>query len=309
MQLLRLALVVGACSFLAGCKGSSGGNSAPSAPAAPPATPVVAGAIAPPRRGFDYGYFWSDDEQVLETADHTTIIHIPSGGAWTDEGSQAIIDTAINRMKMAKATGINRAVLTMDFCGWYGDHSYRGSAEAYRRSADYLRQIAEDGLLEMVVGQYTVDEPEREADVSAEELTEFCGVLRDVNARFAISPALCIIYGDGTYGGRGRDYRALAAHDWVGRDAYDEGAGALGEPYSDLAGRLAPNQRLILVPGVASPWKADLAPWYERAQADDRVVWLCPFDWVGYAGQPNGARHNGMAAHCREYGKVIKGGV
>ena len=246
-----------------------------------------------------FGYFYSDEAQPAETADHCNLIHVPHVG-----------EMGLAILRAAKAAGIGKAVISMDACGFTeaggGRKVYRGPVTASQQSSDYLSAINKAGLLGMIVGMYTVDEPEREADVPADDLRSFCAALRGVIAAWELpSTALAICYGSGDFGGRGRDYRAIEAHDWIGRDAYDEGEGALGEPYDDLVARLRDDQRVILVPGCASPWRADPGPWLARAE-DERVAWLMPFDWTGYGGKLNGLRHNpALQPAYRAAGKAI----
>jgi hypothetical protein len=268
------------------------------------ARPVVPPVVVPAGPRY-FGYFYSDDPQVAQTADHVNLIHIPSAGPEWWPTPQAIIDTAINRLNLARAAGITKAVLTMDFCGFRATgmrRTYLGTTRSRINTQFYLSQIESNGLSDMIIGLYTVDEPERDAQVPADDLASFCDDLRVVSAEFNIAPSLAVIYGDGG-GGWPQDYVAIGSHDWVGRNAYNEGEGALGAPFDDLKARLGPNQRMMLIPGCSRPWVADPNPWYDKMMAEPVVCWLCPFMWVGSDGLGN---NPGLQPAYRTVGQAIK---
>lgn len=287
--MLRSLLLAGVCCLLWGC---GKGESRPSPPPQP-SPPGESQPIVPSRKGLFYGYWYADEKQPEETVDHCNIIHIPFGGI-----------KGLDLLRVAKNAGFTNAVISMDMCGFELKEDktrvYYGDAVTKYHTESYLQALKDAGLLDMIIGMYTVDEPERQSDVPAEDLAAFCAVLRIVSAEFGVFPNLCVIYGDG------RDYRAIDSHDWIGRDAYGEGDDALGEPLEDLMQRLRPDQKAILVPGGADPWRTNPHNWYTKAQESARVIWLCPFDWAGYDEQENGIRTNGMAEAYRPYGKAIK---
>lgn len=296
--IILTVLTCASVAVLTGCESkSNGGDQGRQMPNSPPVSDRAI-PVGPARRGLLFGYYYSDGQQVAETADHTNLLHVASGGDWsTPEGRQGVISAALDRLRECKAAGLS-AVVTMDFCGFaaVGDRRvYLGHEPARVEATNFLAQIRTAGLLEQVVALYTIDEPERESDVPAADLSAFCAVLR------SLSPLpLAICYGDG------RDYRAIGSHDWIGRDAYGESVYALTEPYDDLVSRLRPDQRTILFPGCASPWHEQPGPWYEFANADPRVVWLAPFNWLGWGNEP-GLRHNpALQVAYRAIGKAIK---
>ncbi len=69
---------------------------------------------------------------------------------------------------------------------------------------------------------------------------------------------------------------------------------------------LKPGQKMILVPGGASPWKTDPTAFYNYAQTEPTVIGIIAFSWLDYENKPNvGIRVNGMAkAYCEVAEKI-----
>jgi len=264
----------------------------------------------PGSRELLYGYFLADAAQPAQTADHVNVVHCPSGGDWSSTaGRQAVIDAQITVLRNARAAGIRRGVLTSDFAGFAdlggGRRQYLGQVEAQTRLEDFIWQVYKAGLLDMIVGLYTVDEPGREAQVPSGDLASFCADLRSVWKNLfpptpPPMPKLCIVYGDE------QDYRAIGAHDACGIDAYGQGIGVLSGLYQGMQSLMTAAQRTIILPGVASPWRENPGAWVDYALSVAKVWWVCPFDFIGYDGQANGARDNGMLPVCRTAGMRVK---
>lgn len=273
---------------------------------------VKAATTTPPQpaRKLLFGYFWVTPEQPAQIADHCNVIECPSGGNWnTPAGVQGIIDMTKNTLTNAKAVGIGKAVLQVDFCGFLpgtsGTKTYRGTVAARALLNQYFSQLSAAGLLSMMVGCYVADEPERESQIPDAALTSFCQDIRVVAGTFGMSPPLSIVYGDQT--GSFRGFPGLSSIDWAGIDAYGQGAGVLTSLYPMLRSQMTPQQQLIVVPGGANPWRNDPAPFYDYALMNP-VAWIMPFLWTDWGSEPGIAR-NGLAPAYRAIGqKVIAAG-
>jgi hypothetical protein len=115
---------------------------------------------------------------------------------------------------------------------------------------------------------------------------------------------LAVIYGD-------RGMPGIGSYDWVGFDKYDEHEAIFCDGrYDDLKAELRADQRIILVPGGASPWKQDPAPFYNKAVSDTQVLAIVPFIWQDNAapGVGAGIRSNSTKPRYIQAGTLIKNG-
>lgn len=268
MRLRLLALILGAGLALVSC-GGGGGNPSSSPPsiAAPPDNT--------PRTGIYFGYFGSCLTCLAETQDHINILF---EAGW--DGLQAEIDD------------MTRARLPVILAPPTGS-----SAADLRQLFTALRNA---NVLQHVVALYPIDEPDQ-AGLSAAEVSAIVANTKFVAAEFVelIGVKLAVIYGQNGFPG-------IAAFDWVGIDNYDAGASILGQPYQRLESLLTPSQRVILVPGGASPWSTVPGPFYDRLQSDPQTIAIIAFLWRDYSGGL-GISHNGMASQYRSIGCKVKG--
>jgi hypothetical protein len=270
---LRALVAVAATALLSAC-GGGGGNSGTAAPPAPQQAL---------RADVLYGYFGVDGNQIAETASHVTLNWTADWGNWSDPADrERVAQRQIAQIQEAEARGVRKHVVSVGFALFDADFRPRGTEELSR----FRSQIEALGLLGAVVALYIVDEPETHAKLSIAAFREAIS-----GARAAWPEAkLAVIYGPGGA------YPAIDAFDWVGHDNYDRGEAVL----DDLP-PIRADQRWILVPGGADPWRTSPARFVARANLDPRVAAIVPFAWFdGYAGTGKaGIRSNGMApAYC-----------
>lgn len=168
----------------------------------------------------------------------------------------------------------------------------------------WLDRLANVGLLSSVVALYPIDEPDiiRSGNRSDAEVTAMNARLRAIAAEYPDlrDVKLAVIYS----GGSGRR-PGIASYDWIGIDDYGAGCGALRH-YDALS--LRPDQRTMLVPGGADPWRQDPACFESRAHRDQQVAAIITFIWqsVTDAGAAyRGVRENGLRQLYCEAGRKI----
>jgi hypothetical protein len=275
---LLIALYIVAC----GGGGSGGGSTFTPAP-----TP------APARGDLLFGYFAVGANQIAETAAHVNYVHTPDWGDWnTPAGREAIAEQTIAYMQEAQARGVSKAILCVGFLVFDSAYNYRGTADlvAFRQRIESL------GLGPMVVALYPVDEPELHAKAGAKAWQKALPAATLTRALADIRVAWPGVKLAVTYGDNGA-YPALESYDWIGKDDYGRGAGVL-----DRMPPISGEQRWMLVPGGTDPWAQDPQAFYDRANADARVVGIMTFVWFdNFENVPHrGVRSNGLAPlYCR----------
>lgn len=244
--------------------GGGGGNDSSSPIVNPPEMRID--------RGY-FGYFGSCLTCLAETQDHVNIL-FETG--W--DGLQAEIDD------------MTRARLPVILATPTG-----ASADELRALFTALRNA---NVLQYVIALYPQDEPDQ-LGLSDAAVSGIAAKARTVASEFVemTDIKLAVIYGQNGFPG-------ISAFDWVGIDNYDAGASILGQPYQRLNSMLTPSQRVILVPGGASPWSTVPSEFYDRLQSDPQVILLLPFLWRDYDGGL-GIGRNGMASAYRAVGCKI----
>ena len=107
------------------------------------------------------------------------------------------------------------------------------------------------------------------------------------------------------YGGSG-NRPGVGTYDWVGFDDYDKRERIFSNgQYNSLKSALRSDQRIMLVPGGADPWKQDVGPFFTQAELDDQVIALIPFVWFDTSGH-TGIHANSMKNDYCVAGKKIK---
>jgi hypothetical protein len=239
-----------------------------------------------------FGYYGDCPNCIEETRDHTSFQWI---AGW--KGSTGQISTIVERATKAAPT---RTVIMLP--GMYVNKRVNPNAiEAARKIFVGLRK---NHVLQNVVALYPQDEPDR-LGIPDEAIAEANTQVRAVAAEFdeLEDVPLAVIYS-----GTGR-HPGMSTYDWVGIDSYRLGRRVLAKPYSELVVKMRPEQRLLLVPGGASPWVQDPEPFFRRATEDDRVIGIVAFIWFDYAatGVERGIRSNGLADRYRKLGAQAKG--
>jgi hypothetical protein len=210
-----------------------------------------------------YGYFGvGSPEQIVRTSAHVSFVHVMDWGDWdSTEGREAIKQQQIAYMQEARARGVKSFVVTVGFLAFDSQRHYRGSAQTITAVKAYLDQLAALDLSRDVIAIYVLDEPDIDPPVDDRTMAQ---AFNDVRAAWP-GPKLAVIYGDhGTPG--------IAAADWIGHDDYGRGAGVL-----DRMPAIRADQRWIVVPGGADPWRQDPSPFVSRADSDPRIAVVMPF--------------------------------
>lgn len=242
--------------------------------------PSVSGPIVPPpslRSDILVGYYGDCPTCAMETADHTNLYFAFFGDRFAG-------------LRQARAAGFTRFCLGL----W---EAYLPDAESQVRST--LTNLNNAGLLGGIECLYPTDEP-RESDAA---VTAKNAMIRRVAGEFPALAGikLAVIYASARPG--------IASYDWVGFDDYNAGCAVLGGAYDELKAALRPDQRILLVPGGADPWRQDPACFAARAHADPQVVAVVPFIWFDQADRGVGAgiRSNPTRKLYCEMGRVMTG--
>lgn len=150
------------------------------------------------------------------------------------------------------------------------------------QAAITLPKIAAFGTIAAI---YPVDEP------------NVNGCPATLDAFKALGYPLATIYGPARLG-----FPCIEAFAIVGLDDYDKGSGVLSD--IDALSKAYPGLQLMLVPGGASPWKADPGPFVEYAKSHPKVWGIVPFLWYSPQGIV-GIRDNGMSSTYQSAGTQV----
>jgi hypothetical protein len=165
--------------------------------------------------------------------------------------------------------------------------------------------LRDGGVLSNVVAVYPQDEPDLQR-LSDATLMRGNAELRKLMAEFAIDDVPVAVI----YSGSGRR-PGIGSYDWIGMDSYRKGSKILGGPYRSLKNAMRADQRLLLVPGGASPWQQDPAKFFKFADGDPQVVGVVAFLWFDNAapqdGVGQGIRSNKMTEAYRQWGRAAQG--
>jgi len=256
--------------LLLACACGGGGGSRPD----PPAPPQV-------RTDLLLGYYFSRADTANETKDHANLF-------WStyseDEEVQAL------GLKRARANG-QRAVVMLP--------PWLPAEEALL----YLERLKARGAMwPGIAALYFYDEPDVNGKTEAEVLAA-SAALRLAASKFPelAGVKLAVIYGCGTNSRPG-----IASFDWIGCDQYELGCAVLTNGVDRLAAALRPDQRLMLIPGGADPWRQDPACFVAYAHANPQVVAIVGFLW-NTVGSMIGIRDNGMNETYSAAGRKLKG--
>jgi hypothetical protein len=260
--------------------------------------PVDSGTLPDPtqitklRTDLFYGYYGDCDSCQGATQNHVNLYWV---WGW---GSGDWLTNVTNHLSQARSFGAKAVVLGLPQC-YNQDGSPNPNAEAQVRDA--FKSLQKNGLLTGITALYPLDEPDV-AHASDASVTQTNAMLRKVMADFPElgGTKLAVIYG----GGGNRP--GLGSYDWVGFDDYDKGSRIFTDgQYDGLKSALNSNQRIMLVPGGADPWKQDPSPFFAEAELNPQVVALIPFVWFDNDGH-TGIHGNSMTKAYCETGKKIK---
>ncbi len=243
------------------------------------------------RKGLLFGYYGDGDSNLAETHDHVNL-------AWV-YGWGSSVDTLANAMEHIREAGsynIRTIVLGVESV-------YLFDGENWLRQ--YLQALSSKGLLQDVKALYPIDEPDTgDTPKTDAEVILTNQMVRRVAAEFPelANVKLAVIYGD-------RGFPGIGSYDWVGFDNYGQMEAIFCDgSYQSLKDALRSDQRILLVPGGASPWEQDPAPFYNKAVEDTQVIALIPFIWQDNAapGVGAGIRSNGTKPRYIQAGTWIK---
>lgn len=264
----------------------------------PPAPP------GPSRPGLLYGYFGTQDGQIAATADHIDLVHIGSWGDWTTpEGREAMMVEMCRWGHEALAAGVHRLMFTLDWCLFTQTNPRKllPEATAVQRLTAFFNRLATEGLDANTFAWYLIDEPNiPEISLSPAQLQTAIAEVKATanNQAFAQLSNLPIV---AIFGASNGAYPGVQLFDWAGFDNYGAPIFTDGQ-FDSFAAQLAPAQKIIIVPGGGDPWRENPLPFYDKAQADQRIILIMPFKWFG----TDGIGNNGMAPQYQAVGQRIK---
>lgn len=222
MSLRRVAAFFVAVVVLWACGGGGGGENE---------RPVVAPG-GTKRTGIDFGYYGQDAATVLLSAQHATVYMAADFYGLVEQ---------MAGLTHAKAAGYRKVYLMVP--------AYHPNGLGEVRH--WLTRLKAAGLLVNITALYPIDEPDtrRAGARSDAEVTAKNAELRALMAEFPElqGARLAVFYGCST-----GETPGFASYDLIGCDDYDSGCGVLTRYYDSMKARLAPHQRLMLIPGGAS---------------------------------------------------------
>lgn len=286
ITLILIVLAVVAAVVLVACKGGG------STPKPPPAEPVV---FPPSRPGLYFGYFGSDDTQPSETRDHTNIFFEMAWGGITDRVIARIADAAIPTV-----LAVDAEMFTNDT-----PRVYLGKNLAQANLREKFNMMKMSGVLQYVAALYPLDEPDLQ-NYGEDIIKQYTADLREVMAEYPelVGKPLAVFYADH------QNYPGIRYFDWVGFDDYGHREKIFTDgKYSQFRSLVQGNQRIMLIPGGADPWKQDPTKFYEKAQSDSAVIAIIAFIYLDNAGGSTnlGIRSNGtLPVWYRPMGLAIK---
>lgn len=263
-------------------------------PAPPPAPP------GPSRAGLLYGYFGTQDGQIAATAPHVDIVHIGAWGDWTSPAGRDVMMADMVRWgHEAVSGGVNRLMFTLDWCLFTQTTPKKllPEATAVQRLTAFFDRLTFEGLDTHAFAWYLVDEPNiTENNLSETQLTTAIATVRSITSYTQLNNIpIAAVYGHtGSYPG-------VQLFDWTGFDDYGAPIFTNGA-YNSFVSLLTAAQKTIILPGGGDPWREDPASYYNKAQADTRVVMIMPFKWFG----TDGIGANGMAPTYTATGMRVK---
>ena len=219
------------------------------------------------------GYYETRGDQLAETRDHVNMI-------WTGlgEGVQRVIENLRSAQMVT--------LLDVDPCIWMGvkgSRNVRPDADAELRARfDTLRA---GDVLHLIKTIVVKDEPNQPGDNYADFLPQAAALVRRVAADYAELNGLllgCMYAGN-------KPMPHIELFDLVGFDNYERRSGVLapGGEYDQMAARLLPGQRTMLMIGGYETYRQDPTEFVKFALAHPEVLLVGFFLWPDYVnGEP-----------------------
>lgn len=225
--------------------------------------------VSPRYDTLGFGYYNANGDAQL-VADHATI-WMESGWTGAPGNPGGGVPAIVAHLALAKALGINRAILAVNF---------DPAQLAYT-----FDQLQSASLLDMVVALYIGDELDLTPFTDA-QIVAGCAIVRQVASRF---PELANVALASIWSASGRR-PGQSALNWVGVDKY--GSGPQMVP-------LLPGQRLLIVAGGSDPWRESAQVYVDFGLAHSEVIAVIAFLCEWPQGEPGGICNNGMLPSYR----------
>lgn len=251
---------------------------------------------ATPRKDFEYCYYGCLDDQVNETRSHVTMLM---------ESQFQGLDKAIENMKSFDGPcmlDISPQLFTTKQSGQY-QHLLPNADESLRA---LFRRLQQYDVLKHIKVIYLIDEPNNTVG-DEQELIRAVNIARYIAGLFMGIDGykLATIYA------ADKPFIAASHFDWIGFDDYDMKSNLMNsKKYRDMVDGMTPEQRTIIVPGVA--YQQDPLPFVHYAQGHSEVAMVMPFEWfndLGGSVGAQGARSNGNADKCIYAGLTAQGRI
>jgi hypothetical protein len=257
-----------------------------------------------------YGYFDSTNASIRECADHVNLAFIDAAGPSDSNGKREVINKRIlDQMGIAQNQGTKTLVIGLKHLLYDTKdihHSkFLGDAEALSNLRYFFLQMWEKNLTHLVRAWYPIDEPDGKG-LSDGEVKRANWAIRRAASNYSSLSKASIAACYSNIGWPGFD-----SYDWVGFDDYKLGNAIFspGGRYHEMVSKLKKDQKTLIVPGGAEPFKLNPEVFLKKALDDARIIWLMPFLWIRYEinGQNlRGIGENDMKSHYVAAGKKIK---
>lgn len=250
--------------LLLACGGGGGGGSSP-APAAPP---------GPLRTGIPFCYYGMNAMAAAETTDHASCV-----------AAAEFYGPLEQLAALAQANG-RPVIIYLPACDVPLE-------QVEPETTFWLQRIANAGYLRNVLAVRPCDEPDNrgmsDAEVKA-RITAVHAAMAKFDATRAKPITMFYVCNSGRRPG-------IAFVDWPGCDDYGAGCSVIDRYYPELEGmaNTDPDVRLVLIGGVANPWRQDLQCMVDKVRRDGRYAMLQAFIYQTVSDGPGyvGARDNG----------------
>jgi hypothetical protein len=240
-----------------------------------------------------YWYYISDDNTPKEVSDHVNFIMEYNGST---------LDDLVAKLK---SYSLPVALMISQECfGGMNSATLSNSLEDnLRKTFDRLR---DEGLLSRISILYPIDEPDGK-NITNEVMIECLKRVKAVVSQYAelANVKYAVIYSTHM------TYPGITEYDIVGMDKYGVGSNVLiSKEFKRMLELMNENQRYILIPGGADPWRQDPEAFRRHAHSDPKCLAIVPFLWIDYYenNQNNlGIKNNPMRDKYIALGKELTG--
>lgn len=245
------------------------------------------------RTNISYGYYISDNNTPQEVSDHVNFIM---------EHNASTLDDLVAKLKSYSLPVV--LTITQECFGDMNSTTLSNTLEDnLKKTFDRLKS---EGLLSRVTTLYPIDEPDGR-NISNEVMLECLKRVKAVASQYAelANVKYAVIYSTHM------TYPGITEYDIVGMDKYGVGSNVLiSKEFKRMLELMNDNQRYILVPGGADPWRQDPEAFRRHAHSDPKCLAIVPFLWIDYYenNQNNlGIKNNPMKDKYIALGKELTG--